>query len=186
MVDGQFQHTQWRPFPVDGAVAVGRVVIRGIFEGQRFNGGAFFSVVLQNAHGAKHNDAAEMGGIFLRHDLILVDDTERRLTVPPDGVQLVAGFRTVEVQLGTVVDIAHGDGVGVAVVAGQGQHPRGSTVEDGGALLRGQELLFPAHFTKHRSTSFPNIGRPTQRGEYDKVFWLICPKTLHWNKANWP
>lgn len=59
VVDGQFQHTQWRPFPVDGAVAVGRVVIRGIFEGQRFNGGAFFSVVLQNAHGAKHNDAAE-------------------------------------------------------------------------------------------------------------------------------
>ena len=55
---------------------------------------------------AKGDDAAEQGGVFLRHHLVLADDAEGALPLPPDGVQLVAGLGAVEVQLPVVVHIA--------------------------------------------------------------------------------
>ena len=49
---------------------------QAIFYCKFFDSGAFFSVVFQNTDSAEGNDAAEVGGIFFRHDLILIDDAE--------------------------------------------------------------------------------------------------------------
>ena len=79
MIACHFQHTQRFPLPFDGFIPVFDSVIRRIFYCKFFDSGAFFSVVFQNTDSAEGNDAAEVGGIFFRHDLILIDEATEGL-----------------------------------------------------------------------------------------------------------
>ena len=46
---------------------------------------------------AESNHATEEGGVFLRLNIILLDDTERCLIAHADGINLMASQRTMEV-----------------------------------------------------------------------------------------
>ena len=153
MLHFHLQHAQGRPLPVNGTIPVLPAVGGGVLHRQLLDGGALLPVLLQNPDGAEGDDAAEVGGVLLRDNVILVDDTEGGPGAAPNGVHLVARFGGVEVNLPVRVHIAEGDGVGPASVAGQGQHPGGSPLQDCPALLRGQGLLEAAHGTKHRHCS---------------------------------
>lgn len=71
---------------VDGFLAFGDGIVRGIFDGQFFHSFPFFAVALQNADLAEYDHTAEVRGVFLRYDLILADDAEGSLGAFSDGV----------------------------------------------------------------------------------------------------
>ena len=64
---------------------------------------------------AESNNAAEEGCVFLRLNIILVDDTERSLVAVPDSINFVASQSAVEIQLSLMIDITDGYAVGVCV-----------------------------------------------------------------------
>ena len=54
-------------------------------------------LVLDNADSAESNHATEEGGVLLRLNIILLDDTERCLIALADGINLMASQSTMEV-----------------------------------------------------------------------------------------
>lgn len=113
------QHAKGSPLPVNGLGPVLGAVPGGVLQGQLLNGRPLFPVLLQDAEGAKDNHTAEIGGILLRNNMVLVYHTERGPGVPADGVHLVAALGRVKIQLPLcrVIYIADGDGVGVTSIA---------------------------------------------------------------------
>ena len=143
------QQTERAPFPLNGRLPPLGRVRRGIFEGQPLNGGALVPVLLQNPQGAKQNDTAEIAGVGLGHHLVLVHDAEGDLGTAPEGVQLVAGLGAVKIDPLPVIDIADGQGIGIALVPGQGQHAGGAPKEHRVALRPAHGLPASPHIPKH-------------------------------------
>ncbi len=80
----------------------------------------------------------------------MANDAKRSLAVAADGIQLMAAFGTVEIQLSIRVHIAEGHGIGVACIPGDGQDAGCALLQYLDALFRRQQLLAPAHGTEHR------------------------------------
>ena len=132
---------------------MGGGVLGGVLQGQGLDGGPLLPVVLQLPQPAEDDDAAVEGGVLQGRHLVLGHHTEGGLGLPAQGVQLVAAFGAVEVQLPLVVQVAQGHGVGVPVIPGEGQHPAAALFQNSLALGLGQGLALPAHFSKH----FPSL-----------------------------
>src|SRR5699024_8453350 len=96
---------------------------------------------------------AVVGGVLLGVDLILADDAEGDFAVSGDGVDLVAGGGAVEVDDAVLVDVAEGDGIGIAVVPGYGENAGGVLLENLFTRFSGKGLAAPSHFSKHSYTS---------------------------------
>ena len=72
---------------MDGLGMVLQGVPQRVLYRQFLDGGALLPVLLQNPDGAEGDDAAEVGGVLLWNDLILVDDAEGGR--PTDQLQLM-------------------------------------------------------------------------------------------------
>ena len=152
MLYGHLQHTKGLPVSFNGLFPVVRAIIGRILFCQLFDSGQLFNVAFQDPYGAEKDDAAEISGVLLRYDLILIDHAEGRLGATPDGIQLVSLLGTVKVELSVVIDIAHRNGVGIPLVTHEGQYPGGPPVQDGSTHFLRQNLFFAAHFPKHLNT----------------------------------
>ena len=97
VVDAHFKHTQRFPLPVDFLLAADGISIRRIFFRQLLNCRQLLFLILNDADLSKGNDASEIGSVFFRYDLVLVDDAEGCLRTALYSVQFVAAFGTVKV-----------------------------------------------------------------------------------------
>ena len=70
---------------------------------------------------AERDDRAEVGGVILSVYRILRNDAERCLLVFSDGINLVAFQCAVEKDCSISINVTEGDGVGIIVVAKQGE-----------------------------------------------------------------
>ena len=98
--------------------------------------------------------ASEIGGVFAGNHVILAGHAEGGLVAAADGVDLVTRLCTVKINRSVVVNVAHGHRVGVAAVAGQGQHAGGAVLQNLQGLFLGQQLAFSSHFSEHVEFSF--------------------------------
>ena len=119
---GKFQHTQRSKFPVNGLVSFLLRLLWGILPSQLFNGSPFFLFTFQNADFHKDDHTAEIGGIFLRHDLVLINDAERVFFIPLYGFYLISISGTVEKNILLIVKITEGDCIRIALCSLQGQY----------------------------------------------------------------
>ena len=79
------------------SLVAGGIFIRRIFFRQFLNCRPLLLFILDDADLPKGNDASEIGSVFFRYDLVLVDDAEGCLRAALYSVQFVAVFGTVEV-----------------------------------------------------------------------------------------
>lgn len=70
-------------------------------------------------------------------------DGKAHPVIPGDGVQLVAGFGAVEVDLPVHHGVVHGDGVGPPLVSHHGEDAVGSLGQQGPGLLLGELPVLP-------------------------------------------
>ena len=94
-----------------------------------------------------------MGGVFLRHHPVLIDDTEGRLWLPADGVQLVALSGAVKIELSLAVHIAQRHRVGVAFIPQHSKDAGGGSVQNFLASLPAELLAVSSHLAKHVSNT---------------------------------
>ena len=76
-------------------------------------------LVLDDLDSAESNYATEEGGVLLRLNIILLDDTERCLIALADGINLMASQSTMEIQLTFVIDIADRNGIRIIIITQQ-------------------------------------------------------------------
>ena len=89
----------------------------GVFVPHGFKRGLFFGGVGYGAHCAEHDGAAEIGGEFLRHDVVEINHAEGNMVVAREQLVFMACGRAVQDNFAFVVNIADRHGVGIAVVA---------------------------------------------------------------------
>ena len=74
-------------------------------------------IVFQYPYGTEGDHTPEIGSIFFRNDLILPDYTEGCFGIPFYGIQLVAGFCAVKIDLLAVVYVTDRDSIRITVVS---------------------------------------------------------------------
>ena len=80
-----------------------------------------FIHLIHDDHLAEGDDASKMCGESLRNNHILVDNTERGIVTPTDGVHLVSGYCTMKVDFLLMKNETEGDGIGVSFITQQSQ-----------------------------------------------------------------
>lgn len=78
-------------------------------------------VVVDDVYASEADNGTEVGRVFLRLHVVLVDNRERSLVALADGVNLVPFQSRVEEQLPVVIDIAYGQGIRIATIAKKGE-----------------------------------------------------------------
>ena len=106
------------------------------------------SLILDDVDSAESNHATEESCVLLRLNIILLNDTERRLIALADGINLMASQSTMEVKLPIVIDIADGNCIGIIVVAQQSQRASRGFLQYSYTLLFCKLLTLAPHFTK--------------------------------------
>ena len=120
MIDSEFDHAQRIPFFLDGAVQTLFRIVRCVFFPQYLDGLSLFRIVFYKPGISEDDYAAEVGGVFFRDDLVLVDYTKGYLAAVFDRIDLVAAFRGVKIDFAVTVYIAERNRIGLSVVSGHG------------------------------------------------------------------
>ena len=113
-----------------------RLIMMGVVAvAQQSGSGEFLISVIDDADMSESDDAAEEGGVALAVHIVLVDDAEGSLVVPPDGVHLMSFDSTMEVEATLVVDETDRHCIRIIIVAQQSECARGGTLKDADALF---------------------------------------------------
>jgi len=94
------------------------------------------------------DNAAEIGGVLGRAHIVEIHDTEGYLTVAAEGIDLMSFHGGMEKEGPVSIDIAEGDGIGIAVVAADGKDAMGATGEDIEGFALGELLSDATHGTE--------------------------------------
>lgn len=107
--------------------------------------------ILHKTNTAKDDDAFDIQRPLPFPAEAFVIDAEGHLIVSPHGVDLMAHFAAVEIQVAVLlaVPMVSGHTVGVIVIAQHGQHSAPLLFQYGCAFLLRKLLLFTHHFSEH-------------------------------------
>ena len=100
---------------------------------------------------------ASFGGVYA-DELVALDDAERGLAAVGDGIDLVAGLVGVEVDLAILIEIVHGNGIGIVLVTVDGQNAGVVTVQDLDGLIHGELLVETLHFSEQFAHNGPSLS----------------------------
>ncbi len=107
--------------------------------------------LFKNTDRAKGDDTTEIRGIFLRYNLILIDNAKRGLRIAPERIQLVPAFCHMKIKTAICKGKGQRNCIRITIISRYSKHTGSRPVQNPLAYLLRELLVFSSHFSKHRT-----------------------------------